>query len=103
MRLPDQYPEILADLAELIYVRLCEHLSGDSAELLALDTTEAIRARFGGGLIYIPKGSDFARCQRNAAIVRKFSGNNHKELARQYGLGVAAIYDILANAQQGAC
>lgn len=95
MNLPDHYPEILTDLALLIHARLLD-FAPELAGSLALTIVEDVRLKFGGGLIYIPKGSDFERRRRDAAIWREFNGRNHVELAHKYGLGVAAVYDILA-------
>lgn len=94
--LPAEYPEILADLAGLLHARLTPHLPADIAAALALETAEDIRCKFGGGLIYIPKGDRYERHARDAAIWREFNGRNHGELARKHGLGVAHVYEILA-------
>ena len=95
MNIPDQYPEILIDLARLVFARAQEYLPAPSAEALALALAEDLRLKFGGGLIYIPKGEAYERHIRNAAIWREFNGRNHAELARKYGLALAVIYDIL--------
>lgn len=93
---PAHYPEILIDLAQLIEARIQSYMDAAVAEQLVLDIAEDIRLKFGGGLIYIPKGSDFERRRRDGAIWRDFNGRNHAELAHKHGLGVAAVYDIIA-------
>lgn len=95
MQLPEKYPEILADIVRLLADRLRQHLP-DAAEVLALDLAEDLRRKFGGGLIYLPKGHDYERHHRNLALWREFNGRNHRELARRYGVTVATVYDVVA-------
>lgn len=94
MQFPAHYPEILADLATLFYTRLAEQRVPE-AEALARALAEDMRLKWGGGLIYIPKGDRHLRDRRDADIWRQFNGRNHAELARRHGLGIAAIYNIL--------
>lgn len=94
MDFPPHYPEVLAELAELIFARLKDRRVAE-AEDIARILAEDVRRRWGGGLIYIPKGDRHLRDRRDAEIWREFNGRNHAELARRHGLGVAAIYDIL--------
>lgn len=96
LSLPDRYPEILADLAGLVLARALEYLPGERAETLAVELAEDVRLKFGGALIYIPKGCAADRSDRNAAIWHDFNGRNHAQLARKYGLALATVYDILA-------
>lgn len=96
MNLPDQYPATLAELAELLHARLAPHLDAATADALALDLVEAIRQRYSGEMVYIPKGDAFALHQRNARIWRAFNGRNYGALAREYGLAVGTVYEIIA-------
>lgn len=100
LTLPDHYPEVLADLARILHARLTPHLPAALAEDVALEAVEDIRAKFGGGLIYFPKGEAFERARRDAAIWREFTGRNHVELARRYHLGVSHIYEIVARERE---
>lgn len=93
---PPEYPEILADLATLIHGRLVLALPPATAADLARELADDVRMKWGGGLIYIPKGDRYERHQRDAAIWREFNSRNHSELARRYGLGVAHVYKIIA-------
>lgn len=96
MNLPDHYPPILADIAQLLYARLQSHLPAALAESLALTQTNDVRMTFSGCQIYIPKFEVIDRHQRNAAIQRAFTGHNHAALGRQFGLTVTHVYEILA-------
>lgn len=96
MHLPEQYPEILADLAGLALARAKEYLPADQAETLAFRLAEDVRHKYAGLLIYVPKGDAYERARRNSAIWREFNGRNHAELARKHGVGISVIYDIVA-------
>lgn len=93
---PPEYPEVLADLADLIHCRLRDLLPPTVAADLAHGLVEDVRLKWGGGLIYIPQGARFERQQRDAAIWREFNGRNHADLARRHGLTLSCVYDILA-------
>ncbi len=100
MSLPDQYPEVLVDMADCIRQRLCLSLPADQAEPLALDIMKDIHARFHGEFVYFSKCQAMKLAKRNQAILAEFDGHNHRDLARQYKLTVATIYDIIARAKK---
>ena len=100
MSLPAQYPEKLLDMADCIRRRLCLSLPVAQAEPLTLDIIEAIRARFGGELLYMPKGKSLACAQRNKAIMAEFDGHNQRALSIRYGINIITIYDIIARAKK---
>lgn len=52
----------------------------------------------GGCALYIPKATWQQRTERNQALVREFTGTNHRDLARKYGISVAHVYRVLAEA-----
>lgn len=89
------YPETLRDLADCIQETLGQ-IAADPAVHPALAIVEAIRFRFGGSLLYIPKGAAMDRATRDVELCAAFTGCNHRELARRYGLSVSKVYDILA-------
>ncbi|MCB1765375.1 MAG: hypothetical protein KDJ22_04815 [Candidatus Competibacteraceae bacterium] len=96
MQIPEHYPPILADIAQLLRLRLNGHFSADQADALALAQVEDLRTVFGGSLVYLPKGQDYERKTRDAALYQEFTGHNHLDLARRYKLTVTQIYDIIA-------
>lgn len=96
LEFPPEYPEILADLANLIQARLSDQLPEERAADLARELAEDVRLKWGGGLIYIPQGARYERHQRDADIWRGFNGRNHAELARRHNLTLSCVYDILA-------
>lgn len=97
MALADHYPEILADLAGIILLRLEESLPASKADDATVAIIEDIRLRYGGCLIYIPKCDSYQRNCRNSKIIRDFNGNNQVDLARKHGLSLSTIYGIIAS------
>ena len=97
---PPESPEVLADLGQIVQQRVQDWLPPRLAAELAQEVVEAVRQRWGGSLIYIPKGAAWARQQRDAAIAAAFTGHNHGELARRYHLTVTQIYAILQRQRQ---
>lgn len=96
MHLPDHYPEVMADIARLLYARLQQHLPAEQAEALALIQTEDLRRSFNGCQIYIPKGDRYERAQRNAEVAAAYTaGGNLFDLAQRYHLTVTQTYKIL--------
>ena len=100
MSLPDQYPEVLVDMADCIRQRLCLNLPAAQAEPLTLDIIEAIHIKFSGETIYIPTTKTFDRAQRDKAILAEFDGGNHRAIARRYGLSLVRIYQIINREQK---
>lgn len=62
--------------------------------LLVVDT---LIRQMGGALIYIPRALVANIVERNEAIKREFTGNNHMELAAKYGVSYVHIYRIVRN------
>lgn len=64
----------------------------------ALTIAQAIQRRFGGGLVYIPMARNprADRQARDAELCAEFTGNNHRALARKFGISVSTVYDALA-------
>ena len=95
LNVPEHYPETLADLAVLLHERLARVLDPARAAVVALELAEDVRAKWGGGAIYIPRGDGFERSRRDAAVWREFNGRNYGELARKYDCTVKTIYEIV--------
>ncbi len=97
MTLPDNYPELLVELAGVLLERLRKRGIPD-AEAIAREQTEDIRGALGGELIYFPKGAQYDKRLRNEKIwhdhIRK--GVAPPQLSQRYGLNIVTIYEILA-------
>jgi len=92
MHLPDHYPPLLSDIAQILHLSLSQTLPADQAATLALAQTDLLSRTYSGCQVYFPKQD--AR-QRDAAIAREFNGRNHADLARRHHLTVTQIYNIL--------
>ena len=92
------YPEILARIAECLFLVLRDRLDGEPADhaRLALDQVELVRAELGGSQLYLAKGQEFEMTLRDRQILAKFNGRNHRPLAHEFNVTERHIYDIVA-------
>lgn len=88
--------ELLADLAEQVEERLVA-IGMDHADATRLGWLAAqhMNAHWGGGLLYICKGQHYEISLRDQEIFRRFNGENHDWLAREYDLTVQHVYRIV--------
>lgn len=93
---PDGYPEVLADLAELLALVLGRELPQNTAENLALQYTERLRLTWGGQEVYIPRGVIYETLCRDRELYNQFRGNNYPELMDRFGLGLQQVYECIA-------
>lgn len=50
---------------------------------------------FGGTSLYVPKLDSVALPAKKRLVRKRFTGNNHRELAKQFALSERAVYDIV--------
>lgn len=93
---PEGYPELLADLADQVSGQLVQRRIeiGVAAEI-GLEVAEFIRIHWGGQPIYIPSGAPNLVNDRYVQIFEKCNGRNHRALAREYGISVVRVYQIV--------
>lgn len=70
-------------------------LDDNNAKRLAVSISKAIIEDFGGEVVYIPKGILLPLSGRDWEIYNNFNGNNHRELAHEYKVSVAWVYQII--------
>lgn len=88
--------EMLADLAEQVEERVgAIGLPHEHAAVLAGKVAQHMNVYWGGGLLYICKGHRYEISLRDQEIWRRFNGENHDWLAREYGLTVQCVYRIV--------
>lgn len=98
------YPATWYDMASSLYCTFIDlpitglDLEGKAA--LSVMLTMCVSDTIGGRMVYWQKGRDVYKSHQNSEIVRLFKGNNHKELAVQFGLTSARIRQILAQERQ---
>ncbi|MFZ1828293.1 MAG: Mor transcription activator family protein [Candidatus Competibacteraceae bacterium] len=95
LEIPQHYPQILADIAQLLRSLLNEHLPNALADTMAISQVELLSRTYSGCQVYFPKQKALKRHQRDEALYREFTGNNHTDLARRYCLTVSHVYEIV--------
>ncbi len=97
MNLPDNYPPLLAEIAQEVSQALAELAVVDAprSEEIGLAVVERIRARFGGVSQYIPKGEAVDLAKRDWEMYAKFDGTNYAKLAIEYDLTERRVREIV--------
>ncbi|AMO36698.1 Mor transcription activator family protein [Thauera humireducens] len=97
LMLDDDYPEILASVANAAYAWMTEHLKLDHqpAAEAAFAIAEAVRTEVGGAYEYIPKGQTWVLSRRDREIYAKFRGDNYRQLARDFHLSEMRVRQIV--------
>jgi len=88
--------ELMQDVYDAVIDMMQEHnIHPENKENSACKVVETIQHKWGGILVYIPKGDGILSRKRNENIKKDFTGDNHKDLCRQYKLSLQAVYKIL--------
>jgi len=88
--------ELLSDLVNVFEQTLTRRsIDAGAAHDAACEATEEFRRRWGGLIVYIPKGRESEIDRRNLEIWQRFNGHNHNDLAREYDLTTQKIYAIV--------
>ncbi len=74
---------------------VCDLIKRHVDEQTANNIIVEIGKMFGGGQIYVRKKTAEKVSTRHAEIKRRFTGNNHTELVREFDIGMSQIYRIL--------
>ncbi len=95
-------PELIKELATTAESILINnyHYDKDVAKKIAVDFGTAFAQSCGGMQVYIPVGAGIQISERNLEIYNKFTGHNHNELAKEFGLSVQWIYKILKKVEK---
>lgn len=95
---------LLREISASVAYGLQRKLSGRISEAEAAEVGDAvmhhIRAEFGGLAFYLPKGHSFDVSARHWEIYNKFTGDNHKALALEFGLTEIHIYRVVKECQR---
>lgn len=97
-----QGPELLIELAQNIAHVLVEliELDKERADHVGQEIANRMAANWGGQLIYFPIGTAIKLSARDQEIWNEFTGNNHSQLARKYGVSLQWIYKIVKAMRQ---
>ena len=90
-------PELLVDLAEQCSQALREKAGLDHAQAdqVAREVADRMAAHWGGQNIYFPMGLSYRLSQRDRQIYDEFTGANHSDLARKWGVSLQWVYKIV--------
>lgn len=90
-------PELLVDMAQHVSGCLVEllEIEKDKADHVSQEIANRMAAHWGGQNIYFPMGLSYKLSQRDQQIYDEFSGENHSDLARKYGVSLQWIYKII--------
>lgn len=96
------YPQFLIDMREFIADKLKERvaLHHDEIEEISREVVELVRENHGGESVYIPKAAKWVCKTKHDEIWQAFNGKNHRELAKQFDLGLSQIYRIIEEYQR---
>lgn len=90
-------PELLTALAAHTSALLLEHqvCNAAAAELIGMELAMKMAGDWGGQNIYVPSGLVLKLTPIYLEIYGKFTGHNQSALAREYGMSVQWIYQIV--------
>lgn len=90
--------ELLKDLADhaCVLASAILDMPMDDAEQFGEALAAYMADTWGGQVIYMPQDAAGRASERNAQIYAEFRGDNHAELAKQWGLSVQHIHRIIA-------
>lgn len=92
-----KFSEALVGILDQIATALVRELKMDHgpARKAAEIAVEMIRETTGGGTLYVAKGHLFAITEKHRTIYRRFTGDNHFQLSREFDLSERQIYTIV--------
>jgi Mor family transcriptional regulator len=97
LTLPEGYPDLLGEIAQVVWQNLREvGIGADLAQQAAFATAEGVRREFGGQQPYIPIGVEFALSDRDKSIYARWNGRNGPELCREYTISARHLGRIVA-------
>lgn len=90
-----KWPSILATIVDVLKAEL--ERQGEKSDKIAQakGLTFAIAQYFGGSSFYLPTGLHLKNALRNIEIYHRFTGNNVRELTKEFNLSESHIYAIL--------
>ncbi len=67
------------------------------AEVIGAENLISLAKIYGGTNIYIPQLSELLKNQKYSCIIKEYSGDNVKELARKYNVSERTVYRLVKN------
>lgn len=98
---PNRLNELKTEAIHIVTQELRENgVSENEAPLLAELSVLAIFREWGGQQLYIAKDTHLLINERYNRIYEDFTGSNHAELSKKYGLSLQRIYKIINNMRE---
>ncbi len=90
-------PELIRDVATMAQAILMKeyHQDEKTAKKMGVDVAVAFSKQCGGTQFYIPVGRFLKISKRDMQIYEKFTGDNHNELAKEFGISVQWVYKVI--------
>ncbi|MEW6350727.1 MAG: Mor transcription activator family protein [Thermodesulfobacteriota bacterium] len=95
MDIPAQQRWILDEDPAQLLVELPEPFH-EACEGMSMRELVEFVARHEGQTVYFPSLEHMARGLRDARMRREFTGTNHRELSRRYGVSLTHVYRVLS-------
>jgi len=96
MSLPERSAAFVMQLLIHIEQSLVDSgLDKKEAEAIATGACDELRKNFGGEHFYLPIGRGLNAIIAHHAIYKKFTGNNHTELAKEFGVSITHVYRVV--------
>ncbi|MBK3440762.1 DNA-binding protein [Pseudomonas sp. FSL R10-0765] len=89
----DLLSEAVAPIAEVIQQAL--GVNAELAESTSVEITMLFAHLWGGQVIYVPKGVLIQASKMHQKIFDDWTGRNHHEVAKKYGVSVQYVYRIV--------
>lgn len=70
------------------------------ADVVGWEAYQKLLFYYAGCTVYIKKPERIAKPDRDAEICQKFSGNNYRELAREFHLSESSVRKIIRNCKK---
>ncbi len=83
--------QVISEIKEDDLPQACQEV----AEIIGVEATIKLTAHFGGMRVYFPGLGEMLRARRDDLIRTEFTGLNHRDLARKYGLSETWIREIV--------
>jgi len=95
--MPFKFNELLQQVVDESAVDIAKELAlaGDVSLKASLLVMHCLQRIAGGEVVYAGTGRLWHLDERDRKIYKKFTGHNHFELSREFGVTVRRIYDIL--------
>jgi len=110
--IPEKYPSTWNSIATALYSGMVQMMNTHRASAplehgetlmvarMSLELTQILADAIGGDTIYIPTGHAMRADETARQVLMAFRGNNHSDVARQFGITTSRVRQILRQYQR---